>query len=200
MQRKQIPVVGLILVAIMASISLSSWQVTKDNSPTVSYKMSSAVRPDSGAIANLGEEEASIIFSQNKATLYLLNPGKAANDVDLRIGGILVKDRLGTITEKNLTPLLFLLSDRDFFVEFNAENNSQVSTPYAPSFALRFKDRKGQVDLLFSLTSSQMSVVFNGEVKKTLNYSQYRQLIRYFRNITGNENYEKLLDSEEKKK
>ena len=170
-------------------VFLTAWKNVSDNPKTPIIKMGDAVRADSVAITHLGEEEAAIVFSQSKATLYHLDPGTEAKDSEMRIGGVRVKGKMGIVSEKNLSPLLFMLSDSCFL----SRSEEVVTTPYAPTYALRFKGRKGIVDLVFSLTSNQMSVVRDGAVKKTFDYSPSRDVIRYFRNVSGNEFYDKLL-------
>lgn len=149
-------------------------------------------QPDSISIAMLGEDVATIVFGAKKATLSYLNPMEPPIDGEVTIGGVKVVEQLGTLNKCDLTVIQFMMADSAFY------NRGPISAtcPYAPNYALTFTKGKQRVDLVFSLQSCEVGVVYNGKLMKVNRYFNARTITRFFRFASQNDFYDKVIEQQ----
>lgn len=147
-------------------------------------------QPDSVIVSILGEDAAGVVFGTKMATLSHLNPTEPPADNEATIGGVKVVKTLGTLNKADLNVIRFLMADSAFY------NNGPVTvtSPYEPNYALSFNKGKQKVDLVFSLVSFEMGIVVNGKLTKVVRYNNARQVTRFFRNVSQNEFYDKIIE------
>lgn len=185
-------VVTAIAVLTMCAFSTSEKSTTdppKDKKPVVAFAHLNS-QPDSVTVSILGEDVATIVFGAKKATLSHLNPMESPADGEPTIGGVKVSSTLGTLNKTDLSTIQFLMADSAFY------NNDPVTvtSPYAPNYALSFAKGKQKVDLVFSLVSFEMGIVKDGKLTKVVRYNNARQVTRFFRLVSQNEFYDKIID------
>ena len=185
-------VVTAIAVLTMCAFSTSEKSTTdppKDKKPVVAFAHLNS-QPDSVTVSILGEDVATIVFGAKKATLSHLNPMESPADGEPTIGGVKVSSTLGTLNKTDLSTIQFLMADSAFY------NNGPVTvtSPYAPNYALSFAKGKQKVDLVFSLVSFEMGIVKDGKLTKVVRYNNARQVTRFFRLVSQNEFYDKIID------
>lgn len=162
-----------------------------DKKPVVAFAHLNP-QPDSVTVSILGEDVAVIVFGAKKATLSHLNPMEPPADGEATIGGVKVMKNLGTLNKTDLITLQFLMSDSAFY-NLGAVT---VTSPYAPSHALSFFKGKNRIDFLFSLQSGEMGIVENGKLIKVVRHHNARQITRFFRLVSQNEFYDKIIENQ----
>ncbi len=163
----------------------------KDKKPVVAFAHLNP-QPDSVTVSILGEDVAAIVFGAKKATLSHLNPMDPPADGEVTIGGVKVVSNLGTLNKTDLITIQFLMADSAFY----NQGAITVTSPYAPSHAISFFKGKNRTDLLFSLQSSEIGIVENGKLIKVVRYHNARQITRFFRLVSQNEFYDKIIENQ----
>ena len=159
----------------------------------------------------LGDSVAKIIFEADSVSLLELsvNPPKdsvkndtsaikaPAND-SLKVDSIakpeyhgcyIVRD-FGVLSEAEITPILFILSDRSTYYP----DGIRVKSPFIPDVALCFAQADKRVDVIFSFTGGHMYIIQEDDSKSYFKYDYERLILLYFQQHLQNENIKQFLN------
>lgn len=189
-----VAVVATIAALTMCAFSMSEKSTTdspKAKKPVLAFAHLNP-QPDSVTVSILGEDVAAIVFDAKKATLSHLNPMEPPADGEATIGGVKVSSTLGTLNKTDLITIQFLMADSVFY----NLGTIMVTSPYTPSYALSFFKGKKRIDFLFSLQSSEIGIVENGKLIKVVRHHNARQITRFFRFVSQNEFYDKIIENQ----
>lgn len=182
-------VVGFCVVGCLALSASKCAQPTEvQKNEDVGFAGLQSFAPDSIVLQKLGAEAASVLFSATKATLYRVNSTVRPSDKDVTIGGVKVEGKVKTLSKKDVYLLQFMLSDSLSY----SDSPVIPTTPFAPTLAVEFKGRGGSVSLLFSLTSHEVGVVWEGKRTHVCQYANPRLVARFFGNHLDDEFYQNL--------
>ncbi len=173
-------------MSLSASRCAKSTEVSK--SEDVGFANHKGFEPDSIVIQKLGAEASSVLFSATKATLYRVNSTVRPSDKDVTIGGVKVEGKVKPLSKKDVYLLQFMLSDSLSY----SDSPIIPTTPFAPTLAIEFKGKGGVVSLLFSLTSQEVGIVWDGKRTSVCQYANPRLFARFFSNHLEEEFYQNL--------
>lgn len=142
----------------------------------------------------IGDSIVSIVFAPSKVELYRLSLSPISKDTTKKdslvaFHDFFIAENRGNLSEYQLSPILFLLSDRDTYPGIEA----LVTTPFSPYAALRFRKDDASVDIVFSISGGRIKIYTQDTVSSEIKYAQERLFIKYFQSALGDERLARLL-------
>ena len=198
MKRKIMKRVNLLTTCILCLLFLlSSCTACKNYSRKLSTEQfcsDYAALVDDSVNHLLGDSVVSIVFTPTKVELYRLSLSQMSTDTTKRdslaaFHDCFIAENRGVLSEYQLSPILFLLSDRDTYPGIEA----LVTTPFSPYVALRFEKDDAIVDIVFSISGGRMKIYTQDMVTSEIKYAQERLFIKYFQLVLGDEKLTRLL-------
>lgn len=175
------------MVIAMSSFTLSACAQPKKASQRATTQ--SVLTTDSALAKVMGDSICEVVFNATTAKCFGLSTDKAG-DNDKRIGGYKVTKEYGKVSKENLRIIQYLLSDsKNYMTGIN-----MPTVPFLPEVALEFTAKKNTIDLVFSFAGGEMAIVYNGNVKKTVKYTNERTIMLFFQRMLNNKAWAEILE------
>lgn len=148
----------------------------------------------------LGDSISHIVFEADTVKLFtlsvtplsdslLIDSIKTDSVVPPDFHGCYVKHNHGVLSKFEITPMLFVLSDRDNYLR----DDIRLKSPFIPDVALSFKKGESVVDIVFSFTGGQLYVFTEREKELYVKYTYERLVIKFFNSFLKDERLTEFL-------
>lgn len=174
------------MVIAMSSFALSACAQPKKSSKVT---MQTVLRADSALSKVLGDSICEVVFNASTAKCFGLTTDKAG-DNDKRIGGYKVTKDYGKVSKENLRIVQYLLSDSKNYMT----GIDMPTVPFLPEVALEFVAKKNTIDLVFSFAGGEIAIVYNGNIKRTIKYTNERAVMLFFQRMLNNKAWAEILE------
>ena len=178
-------------------------QKGKQKPDSSQFAVSFPIQIDDSVQSLLGDTIADIIFKSDSVRLVEVSPIFLQDTLHsdsivmdsicflkLNDNYYITKD-FGWLCTSHISPLLFLLSDRQFFFVCD---EMLLKTPFEGRVALRFQKEQYKVDVVFSFTGGQLKI-YSFKNEQQIKYTQERLVLRYFQQYLKDETLQKILDN-----
>ena len=149
----------------------------------------------------LGDSISKIIFNADTVKLYSLsikphvdstkNKSVQADSTKTpNFHGCYIDHDYGVLSQSAVTPMLFILSDRETYLP----DGIRLKSPFIPRIALSFKKENACVDIVFSFIGGQMLLFTEDETKQYFKYSHERLVMKFFQSFLQDERITQFLN------
>lgn len=169
------------------------------SSPVVENTMT--IQADDSVKHLLGDSISKIIFEADTVKLFSLSIKPHADSTKIasvqtdstttpNFHGCYISHDYGVLAQSAVTPMLFILSDRDNYLP----DGIRLKSPFIPSAALTFKKEDTCVDIIFSFTGGQMYIFMADENKLYFKYAYERLVMKYFQSFLQDKRISQFLN------
>lgn len=143
-----------------------------------------------------GDTVANIVFNPGKVTLLRLTTRLFAPDDTLKqdtlpaFRGCHILNEY-TLTLEQISPILFILSDKDtYFI-----SDDVITIPFNPYLALSLYKGDDRVDVIFSIGGGRIKICHNDTESEEIKYIPERLIIKHFQWITRDPILQTMIES-----
>lgn len=156
--------------------------------PTV--KNALCIQVDDSVNHLLGDSLSHIIFEADTVKLFSLSvslpkdslktdSSKTKSNPISQFHGCYINHDYGALSKSAISPILFILADRDNYLQ----DGVRLKTPFTPDVALSFKKGNANVDIVFSFTGGQMLLFMANDDELYFKYTYERLVMKYFQSF-----------------